>query len=60
MEGKRATRKDLAVLEDGVAVAEDEIDGSVDVAFTVELSKGVGIKCVLVAFDTASIKGRSV
>nr|GLL28105.1 hypothetical protein BHE74_00043207 [Ipomoea trifida] len=45
-----------AVLEDNGGVSEDEIDGSVDVTFLVELSLGVGVEGVLVAFEAAAVE----
>lgn len=47
---------DIAVLEDGGGVSEDEVDGSVDIAFPEELSVGMNVECVLVAFEAASVK----
>lgn len=50
----------LAVLQDRGAVAEDEVDGAVDVAFTVELAERVRVEGVLVALHAAPEEGRLV
>lgn len=48
--------EDVAVLENGCCVSEDEIDGSVNVAIAVKLTVGVNVECVLVTFETAFVK----
>lgn len=54
--GHRLSGKDVAVLEDGGSIAEDEVDSAVDVAFAVELAEGVDVECVLVALEAASVE----
>ena len=49
-----------AVLEDRSCIAEDEIDCAGYGAISVELSHGVGVKCVLVAIHGASVEDRHV
>ena len=46
--------EDVGVLEDGGGVAEDEVDGAVDLTATVELAIGVGVESVLVSLEAAS------
>lgn len=48
---------DLAVLEDGLRVPEDEIHGTPDNAIAVELSLRVCVECVLPSVDCALIEG---
>lgn len=48
-------RVDVAVLEDGSGVAEDKVDGAVDVGVPVELAVGMGVEGVLVALDGATV-----
>lgn len=57
LEGEGGPSVDFAVLEDCCTIAEDEVDGAVDVALTVELAEGMGVECVLVALDAASEEG---
>lgn len=57
---ERLPSEDLAVLKNGGAVAEDEVNGAVDVALPVELAEGVRVEGVLVAFDAAAVEGRTV
>lgn len=45
-----------AVLEDDGGVAEDEVDGAVDVALGVELSEGMDVESVLVGHEVAAVK----
>lgn len=52
----RLSDKDVAVLKNSNAVAENEVDSSVNVAFTIELAVGVGVQSVLVAFEAASVE----
>lgn len=52
----RVSRKDVTILEYGSRVTEYEVNCAVDVAFSVELSVGMDIECVLVAFKAASVK----
>lgn len=47
---------DIATLEDGGGVTEDEVDAAVDVAFSVELAEGEGVECVLVANDATLVE----
>lgn len=49
-------RVEVAVLEDDGGVAEDEIDGAVDVALAVELAERVDVESVLVANEAALVK----
>lgn len=51
---------EVAVLEDDGGVAEDEIDGAVDVAFAVELAEGVDVEGVLVGDEAAAVESREV
>lgn len=48
---------DLAVLEDGLRVPEDEIHGTQDHAIAVELSERVCVECVLPTVEVALIEG---
>ncbi|KAH0470260.1 hypothetical protein IEQ34_001818 [Dendrobium chrysotoxum] len=50
----------IAVLEEGGGVAEDEVDGAVDVAVAVELAEGVDVESVLVADEAAAVEGGEV
>ena len=50
----------VAVLEDHGGVAEDEVDGAIDVAVAVELLLGVDVECVLVALEAALVVDREV
>jgi len=50
----------IAVLENYSGVSEYEVDGSVDVAFTVKLSLRVNIKGVLVALEAALVEDGEV
>lgn len=47
---------EVAVLEDDGGVAEDKVDGAVDVAFAVELAEGVDVEGVLVADEAALVE----
>ena len=51
---------DHAVLEHRCGVAEDEVDGAVDVALFVELALGVGVESVLVALEAAAVEDGEV
>ncbi|CAA7391678.1 unnamed protein product [Spirodela intermedia] len=51
---------DVAVLKDGGSVAEDEVDGTVDVAVAVELPLGVREEGVLVAPEAATVEDSEV
>lgn len=51
---------EVAVLEDDGGVAEDEIDGAVDVAFAVELAEGMNVEGVLVAHEAALVECREI
>lgn len=57
---QRPSRVDVAALQHGEPVPEDEVDGAVDVALAVELAEGVGVQGVLVALDAAPEEGRTV
>lgn len=46
----------VGVLDDGGRVAEDEVDGAEDVAFSVELPLGVDAEGVLVPLDAAAVE----
>lgn len=52
----RCPYENVAVLYDHRCIAEDEIDGAVDVTVSVELAKGVDVESVLVCFDAASVE----
>lgn len=43
-------------MEDDCCVAEDEVNGAVDVAFAVELTEGVDVESVLVADEAALVE----
>ncbi|GMN37933.1 hypothetical protein TIFTF001_007214 [Ficus carica] len=58
--GVGAAGVEVAVLEDDGGVAEDEVDGAVDVALAVELPEGVGVEGVLVPYEAALVEGREV
>ena len=58
--GVGAAGVEVAVLEDGGGVAEDEVDGAVDVAVAVELAEGVGVEGVLIPHKAAFIECRQV
>lgn len=47
---------DVGVLDDGDGVAEDEVDGAVNVAVAVELALRVDVQGVLVAFEAAAVE----
>ena len=49
--------KNVTVLKDDGGVAEYEVDGAVNVTFSIELSERMGVESVLVAFEAASIEG---
>lgn len=49
--------EDLALLQDGGAVAEDEVDCAGDAALAVELPERVGVQGVLVSFHAAPEEG---
>lgn len=51
---------ELARLEDGGGVAEDEVDGAGDGALAVELAERVRVERVLVALDAAPVRRRHV
>lgn len=51
---------DHAVLEDYGCVSEYEVYGSVDVTFFVELTLGVDVEGVLVAFESAAVEDGEV
>lgn len=51
---------EVAVLEDDGGVAEDEVDGAVDVAVAVELAEGVDVEGVLVSDKAAVVEGGEV
>ena len=46
----------VAVLEDNSSVSEYEIHSAVDITFSVELSLGMCVQSVLVAFKAAPVK----
>lgn len=52
--GEALAGEDLAVLEDGSGVAEDEVDGATDLALAEELAHGVGVQGVLVGPKAAA------
>ncbi|KAH0467288.1 hypothetical protein IEQ34_004526 [Dendrobium chrysotoxum] len=51
---------DIAVLEDDGGVAEDEVDGAVDVAVAVELALAVDVDGVLVSLKAAAVEDGEV
>ncbi|CAA6664802.1 unnamed protein product [Spirodela intermedia] len=56
----RLPHEDVAVLEDCHSVAEDEVDGAVDVAVAVELALGVHVERVLIALEAAAVEDGEV
>ncbi|PON63470.1 LOW QUALITY PROTEIN: hypothetical protein PanWU01x14_131340 [Parasponia andersonii] len=54
--GERQPRIDVAVLDNNSSVAEYEVHGAVNVAFSVELSLGMSIQGVLVGFEAAAVE----
>lgn len=56
----RAAKDQAANLENRGCVAEDEVDGAVDVAFSVELTKCLGVEGVLVPCYAASVDNGTV
>lgn len=46
----------LAVLEDGRGIAEDEVHCAVNVTLAVELAESQGVECVLVPGDAAPVE----
>ncbi|KAF7837599.1 hypothetical protein G2W53_006081 [Senna tora] len=50
----------IAALENGHCVPEDEVDGAVYVAFSVELPESQGVEAVLVSHYAAPVEGRAV
>jgi len=55
-----AAEEEVAALEDGDGVAEDEVDRAVNVAFCVELAEGVGVEGVLVPCYAAPVEDGTV
>ena len=55
-----AARVEAAALQHGGGVAEDEVDGAVDVAVAVELAEGVRVQRVLVPREAAAVEGGEV
>lgn len=49
-----------AVAADGLCVSEDEVDGAVDVALSVELPEGEGVEGVLVAGDGVPVEDGAI
>lgn len=47
-------------MEDDDGVTEDEVNGTIDVAVTVELTLGVDVEGILVAFEAAAVEDREV
>lgn len=58
--GKWLPRPDVAVLEHHRGVAEDEVDGTGDIAVSVELTVWVGVESVLIAIKWTSRHHREV
>lgn len=50
----------VAVLEDGSAIAKDEVHGAGDLAFSVELPAGLHKQCVLISSYLAPVKGGAI
>lgn len=48
--------KEEAVLEDDLGIAEDEVDGTRDGTFAVELTVGVSVQGVLVTIEVAVVE----
>lgn len=57
---ERAPRENVAGLEDGGGVAEDEIDGAVDTAFAVELAEGMDVESILVGVEFAAVEDNEI
>lgn len=55
-----AAEHQIAALENGDCVSEDEIDGAVDVALPVELAVGVGEEGVLVSRNAATVEDGTI
>ena len=53
---RRITGDDVAILEYDGGIAEDEIDGAVNVALFVELAFGVNVESVLIPFEAATVE----
>lgn len=47
-------KDDIATLEDGSGVSEDEVDAAVYLTFSVELAEGKCVECILVT-DNATL-----
>jgi len=58
--GQRLARVQVAALQHDGGVAEDEVDGAVDVAVAEELPEGVHVQRVLVAHEAAAVERRQV
>jgi len=56
----RLTSVDVTVLEDGGCVSEDEIDGSVNIAVSQELTTRMKVESVLIAFERAGVEDGEV
>ena len=50
------SRVNIAVLEDNGSVAEDEINGAINITLAVELSLGVDVESVLVSFKATFVE----
>jgi hypothetical protein len=57
---QRLARVQVAVLQHHGGVAEDEVDGAVDVAVAEELAEGVHVQRVLVPHEAAAVEGGQV
>lgn len=51
---------DVALLEDGSSVTEDEVDGSIDVTFAIKLTLLEEAEGILVAFEATSEESREI
>lgn len=49
------TGVDVAVLQNDGSIAKDEIDSTIDITFSIELTEGVCVESVLIAFEYATI-----
>lgn len=51
---------EVAILENDGSVTKDKVDGTVDIAFAIELTEGVNVESVLIANEAALVKCREV
>jgi len=48
---------DVAALEHGYCITENEVDGAVNVTVTVELALRVDVECILIALEATPVEG---